>query len=260
VRPTYRIKDWDQHFETTESRRVQHARWVPMPNKQDGKGYRRIAQHKKGVEIFCAWTLMLQIASKMPVRGVLADHDGPLDAEDIAAKTGFPIRIFDLALEFLSDPRVGWLVTDRPNPQSSAEPAEVSAESRRSPALFQPEGNGIEGKDKEPKTPLRSAAAPVRVVFDFWREHLKHPKAVLDSKRERAIAGRLKAGFSVDDLCAAIRGCALTPYNMGQNDQHRIYDDIELICRDAKHVEMFLARANGNGVVSERPAFMASAK
>lgn len=113
-KPTYRIRDWSRHFETAESRRVTTSRWVAVPNKQDGKGYRRVAQHKNGVAIFCAWTLMLQVASKMPARGILADEDGALDADDLAAMTGFPARIFEQALLFLADSRVGWLELDNP--------------------------------------------------------------------------------------------------------------------------------------------------
>lgn len=87
-----------------------------------------------------------------------------------------------------------------------------------------------------------SLASRVRTVFDFWKEHLNHPRAILDKKREGAIGTRLKDGYSVDDLRAAIKGCKLTPYNMGDNRDRRVYDDIELICRDSKHVEQFVAR------------------
>ncbi len=93
----------------------------------------------------------------------------------------------------------------------------------------------------------RSTAAQVKSVFQFWQEHLKHSKSVLDSKRAKAIAARLKDGYSVEDLTTAVRGCALTPHNMGDNDRNQVYDDIELICRDAKHVEMFIGRVSQNG-------------
>lgn len=89
----------------------------------------------------------------------------------------------------------------------------------------------------------RSRAAQVRCVFEFWQEHLNHPKSALDSKRERVITQRLKDGYSVDDLKTAIRGLRLTPYNMGQNDRRQVYDDIELICRDAAHVDRFIQTA-----------------
>lgn len=95
--------------------------------------------------------------------------------------------------------------------------------------------------------PLVEPPAELR-VFQFWKEHLNHPKAHFDDKRRKAVVARLRAGYSVDDLILAVRGCKLTPHNMGQNERQEIYDDLELICRDTSRVERFMARAaNGNG-------------
>lgn len=109
MKPTYRIKDWDLHFENHDSRKITNARWFPMPNKHDGKSFRRLAAHQDGVPVFAAWTLLLEVASKMPVRGVLSDEDGPLDSDDLAAMTGFPPDIFDLAFGLLIHEKVAWL-------------------------------------------------------------------------------------------------------------------------------------------------------
>lgn len=100
------------HFEKAVSKRSFTAKWVPFKNNHDGKGYRRVAAHPRGPEIFCAWVLMVQIASKMPVRGVLADESGELDADDMSVATGMPVAIFSLALEVLSSPKIGWIETD----------------------------------------------------------------------------------------------------------------------------------------------------
>jgi len=94
-----------------------------------------------------------------------------------------------------------------------------------------------------------ATAGPAREVFDFWREAASHPKSLLSRKRSAAIRSRLKDGFSVDDLCRAVRGCLKSPHNMGKNDRGEVYDDIELICRDVEHVERFMARA-GDGPAS----------
>jgi len=88
-----------------------------------------------------------------------------------------------------------------------------------------------------------STASEVRQVFEHWQEKLEHPKAVLDHKRSRAIKARLREGRTVEDLKQAIDGCALTPHNIGVNDRGQAYDDIELICRDAAHVERFIRNA-----------------
>src|ERR1051326_2126761 len=66
----------------------------------------------------------------------------------------------------------------------------------------------------------RSTAAQVRFVFSFWQEHLNHPKAVLDGKRERVITQRLKDGYSVDDLTTAIRGLKLDRKSTRLNSSH----------------------------------------
>lgn len=109
TKPTYSIKNWDAEFENHESRKLKRVRWVSVPNKHDGKTFRRIARHERAVEIWCAWSLIIEVASKMPVRGVLFDTDGPLDADDLADKTNFPVSIFQIALEVLVDPRFGWM-------------------------------------------------------------------------------------------------------------------------------------------------------
>jgi hypothetical protein len=110
----YRVKDWDKHFEVAQSRaavkRLKSPRWIALPVKHDGNGLRRIAAHPHGAEIFAAWVLIVQVAAKMPVRGLLVDGD-PLDAEDMLYKTGFPKEIFEMAFDFLTSKKLGWLET-----------------------------------------------------------------------------------------------------------------------------------------------------
>lgn len=105
----YRIKDWAKHFEKADTRKCKSMLWVPVPTKHDGKGFRRIAQHPEGIIIFAGWILLLQIASKMPVRGLLADEDRALTTEDMEFMTGFSAEVFELALESLTDPAIGWI-------------------------------------------------------------------------------------------------------------------------------------------------------
>jgi hypothetical protein len=84
-----------------------------------------------------------------------------------------------------------------------------------------------------------------RMVFEHWRVTMgKSARVVLDSKRRAKVEARLAEGYSVEDLNLAVDGCRLTPHNMGQNDRGERYDDIELICRDAAHVDRFIANAN----------------
>lgn len=105
----YAIRNWSAHFENHESKKLKNLTWIPMPNKHDGRGYRRVAALPNSVRVFCAWPLMLQVASKTPTRGVLLDEDGALTAADLAAKTGFPEGIFADAFTALIRPEIRWL-------------------------------------------------------------------------------------------------------------------------------------------------------
>lgn len=124
-RPLYTIKAWERHYENAQSRKSKKShRWVAMPNKHDGKGFRRIMAMRDGAAIYGAWCLIVQIASKCPMRGVLADDDGPLDAEDMASKTGCPSSVFSRALEVLTSERVAWILVEVY--QSATRPVEQS--------------------------------------------------------------------------------------------------------------------------------------
>jgi len=106
----YYIPDWDDTFEKAQSRKATTLSWVAVPNKHDGKSYRRVCRLPRAAEIFCAWNLMLQVASKQEQRGILMDEDGPMVAEDLADMTGYPSEIFDLAFVSLTNIKIGWLI------------------------------------------------------------------------------------------------------------------------------------------------------
>lgn len=108
----YAVVDWPRLFEKAQSRRCASALWVAVPNKHDGNGYRRIVAYPDSCQIFTAWILILEVASKMPERGILYKDGYALDAEDLAIKTGFPTAIFELAFEKLQDKKVQWLCHD----------------------------------------------------------------------------------------------------------------------------------------------------
>lgn len=92
----------------------------------------------------------------------------------------------------------------------------------------------------------RAPKALVLEVFEYWRSALgKRVSSKLDGKRDRAIRGALKRGHSVADLKRAIDGCKRSDWHMGHNPNGRRYDDIELICRDARHTEAFIDMADG---------------
>ena len=112
--PTYRIKNWNEHFEVAQSRVCVNTYWVAIPNKHDGKGFRRLIKHPRAADLFAAWVLIVQVASKQKERGLLVDLDGPLTAEDLQDCTGLRQELFELAFEELVKPRIGWLEKVKP--------------------------------------------------------------------------------------------------------------------------------------------------
>lgn len=119
--------------------------------------------------------------------------------------------------------------------------------------LQTPESSSLRSEDERHgllTQPLSSApkfnGIEVKTVFEHWRTIMGHPNAKLDAKREKAVKGRLLNGYSIDQLKQAVDGCKNSPHHMGENDRHTVYDDIELICRDAAHVDKFIKLASAN--------------
>jgi hypothetical protein len=142
MQKAYKIRNWNKHFENNESRKIRNLSWVPVINKHDGRGYRRVAALPNSVQVFCAWNLIIQVASKMPTRGVLLDDDGALTAADLSAKTGFPESIFEAAFSALIKPEIKWL-----EEIETGLPGDSPGTSRNAGI----EGNGREQKGTEQK-------------------------------------------------------------------------------------------------------------
>jgi hypothetical protein len=86
-------------------------------------------------------------------------------------------------------------------------------------------------KDKKP--------TPARTVFDAWIKSTgKTSRTVFSDARRNLINRQLKA-YSVDELVEAVYGWKFSPHHRGENDRGTVYDDIELLLKDAKNVEKF---------------------
>ena len=82
-------------------------------------------------------------------------------------------------------------------------------------------------------------------IFDHWKSVMgKSNNSVLNEKRIKALTARLKEGYTVEQIKMAITGCSMTPHNMGQNNNGKKYDELELICRDGSQVERFASNTN----------------
>jgi hypothetical protein len=198
-RKIYRIACWADLYETSETRKYVALRWVPVPNKHDGLGYRRMVSNRERCQLFSAWLLIVQVASKgrPEQRGWLVRDGKPLDAEDLELITGFPAQIFAAAFIFFSDSKIGWLIADdsadmpaapagnglRPvaPPDSPAPPAVSPASSAGAPGE-----SPVEGKEeKERMEGKKKAAPPARDESeDEWMERLQATHAGIDVRAQ----------------------------------------------------------------------------
>jgi hypothetical protein len=97
----------------------------------------------------------------------------------------------------------------------------------------------------DPPAPTHPAPTPIDetiIVFTHWVTTLRNTgrgvKPVLSDERRRKIRKALDM-YGLDTCLAAIDGCAKSAFHMGANARTKRYDDISLILRDAKHIEMF---------------------
>lgn len=250
----YRVKNWKKLYEKAQTRKVLNAQWVAVPVKHDGKGFRRLMMMKNGPALYGAWVIILQVAAKCTVRGTLADDEGPLTPEDLCLKTGCPQSVIEQALQVVSSKQIGWLLAEE-----SANSLESSANTLEPPdtslQLQDSTGQDITGQDRTEQD--NGAAEPlVPAVFAHYRTY--HPKQFPSpsskSKEWRLIADRLREGYSVPDLCAAIDGIHKSPFHCGQNDKGTKYQTLALCMRDASQVGKFMeyATTRAGPVLSEK--------
>lgn len=142
----YSIRNWEEHYENNRSRTVKELSWVPIPNRHDGFNYAQIMAHERASEIFTAWILSVQVASRCQPRGRLLRDDGkPHDSASLAVKTRGRREWFEFGLDWLYK-NTDWL--DRETVATSCQQPV-----RQLPASCQAgdeEGNGREGNSLPP--------------------------------------------------------------------------------------------------------------
>lgn len=87
---------------------------------------------------------------------------------------------------------------------------------------------------------------PIVAIFNAWKDHTGHHKAVLDKRRRDSIV-RARKNYPDNDLIDAVRGVLLSPHHRGENDRNTVYDDIALVLRDSKNIEFFRDLYRGEG-------------
>lgn len=113
-----------------------------------------------------------------------------------------------------------------------------------------PEGRGVGEEMEGSGTPLSastptgtrlaptSVTSPAAQVFAAWQEATGKHRAKLDDKRRRIITRALK-DFPLDDVLDAARGWRHSPHHRGENERHTVYNELDLLLRDAAHIEQF---------------------
>lgn len=188
--------------------------------------------HSRLVQI-ASILLAARYENKIPLRWDLIKKVASLDMSESQFKTAVQHLVESKFLEYqqlTNGSEVMAQPASKPLATCTSE-AEAEAEQSRDRA----EKNSVE---------LKLDAGPVERVFDHWRSEFGHPKASLDPKRRRVITAALKA-FDEPTLRQAISGYRNSPHHMGENERRTVYDDIELILRDAKHIEAGLQFARG---------------
>ena len=96
-----------------------------------------------------------------------------------------------------------------------------------------------EQEQEEEKARLNGSRVPsesIERVFAHWQRTFGHSKAKLTAERRKLIAKAMK-DYDEPTLLEAISGYKKSPYHMGDNEHRTVYDTIELILRDAKHID-----------------------
>jgi hypothetical protein len=110
------------------------------------------------------------------------------------------------------------------------------------------------GKAKKPVAPVtQEMAARIKLVWDGYVEIMAKPRARLDDKRRGLIRRALEVPYTCEELVQAIIGYTFSPFHMGDNDKKKRWDDIELLLRDAQHIDAGLALYENNIGGGRRP-------
>lgn len=128
----WRIMDWEGTFLKADLRKTKAWTWIGLPFLIDTPAYRRVVVRENGPALCWVYVAVLQIAARMPEKGLLRDERGELDANDIAAMAGLPVALVNEFLKVASGPKVRWIEKDKSARakllRNSSGPSEVSGE------------------------------------------------------------------------------------------------------------------------------------
>ena len=110
--------------------------------------------------------------------------------------------------------------------------------------------------DKKKKTPVNQPSPEeIRDVFEYWRKVTDRPKTRLTADKKRFISGRLRDGFTVQQLCNVVDYSQHDAFLQGENDNGKRYDFIDNLFRNSIGVEKKLEayKVMGLGENEDKP-------
>ena len=103
-------------------------KWLALPVKLDGYGYKRLMQEKQGPAMFGAWCAILQLAAGCTPRGTLQRSNGePMSTDDIAVLIAMPPQLVSKTLDMLSNANTSKLLWIEALQEKSADPPQIRA-------------------------------------------------------------------------------------------------------------------------------------
>ncbi|MDP2712293.1 MAG: helix-turn-helix domain-containing protein [Solirubrobacteraceae bacterium] len=100
-----------------------------------------------------------------------------------------------------------------------------------------------------PVRPNRTTTGDVTKVFDEWVTATGRTGRTQLTDKRRRIIRRALASHGLADCLDAVHGWRHSSHHRGENQQQTVYDDLELLLRDARQIEKFrdLQRKHGVG-------------
>ena len=209
----YSIRNWAALFENNRSRTVDKLTWVAIPNRHDGENYSALITSKDGAEIFAAWVLVIQVASKCQPRGSLLRGDGkPHDPASLSLKTRAPAKWFEKCLSYL-ELNTDWLEVQEV--ASDCQPPDT----RLTPAC-QPGDEGGKGRERIERIEGKGAfSVDSMAILDLLNKQTGKAFRLVDSNLS-VIEARLKEpGVTIEGVrqmvirqCQKWKGTGMAEY------------------------------------------------
>lgn len=108
----YQIADWDEHYESSETKKIRRLAWVPIPNATGGSYYELVDAH--GARGLGVWVALVQHASRRERRKRTGRFSGSIRA--ISRQSGVPPEDFHEVVPTLL--QIGWLQALTPDTES----------------------------------------------------------------------------------------------------------------------------------------------